>query len=71
MTITLPAERKTKITDCFLNVRSHCLAVSICDPACQSCRLYGLMPPFISFWGKHYQSVANDKIQALKTSRGN
>ena len=33
MTIILPAERKTKIKDCFLNVRSHCLAVSIRDTA--------------------------------------
>ena len=33
MTITLPAEQRTKIKDCFLYLRSHCLAVSIPDTA--------------------------------------
>ena len=29
------------------------------------------MPPAIPFGGIHYRSLENDKIQALKTSRGN
>ena len=69
MTINLPSERKTKIKECLQNLKIHCHAVSIRDTA----KAVGYMVsclPAVPFGGIHYRSLENDKIQALKTSRG-
>ena len=70
MKITLPADRKTRVKECFLNLRSHYRSVSIRDTA----KAIGYMVsclPAIPFGGIHYRALENDKIQALKMSKGN
>ena len=70
MTITLPADRITRIKEFFLNLRSHYRSVSIRDTA----KAIGYMVsclPAVPFGGIHYRTLENDKIQALKMSKGN
>ena len=68
MKIALPADRETKIKECFLNLRSYYRSVSICDTA----RAIGYMVsclPAVPFGGINYRALENDKIQALNCLR--
>ena len=70
MKITLPADRKIRIKECFLNLRSHYRSISNRDAA----RPIGYMVsclPAVQFGGIHYRALESDKIQALKLSKVN
>ena len=70
MTSTLPADQRTRVKECFLNLRSHYSSVSIRGTVKAIGYIISCLPA-IPFGGIHYRALENDKIQALKMSKGN